>query len=81
MLQNFTWVPDWVAGEWHSEGVQTGKQSFIGGATFQLTQKLLRRNLTAAPQTTLSENNGEKILLDGHKHCQTVDFCFFSQFK
>lgn len=28
--------------------------------------------MTAAPQTTLSENKGEKILLDGHKHCQTV---------
>lgn len=28
--------------------------------------------MTAAPQTTLSENKGEKILLDGHKHCPYV---------
>lgn len=49
-----TWtLPDWIAGQRHSERVQAGKQSLVGGSTFQLTQKLLRRDLTAAPQTPL----------------------------
>lgn len=57
---HLSWVctlPDRVAGQWYSQGIQTCKQAFIHHPWLQLSEELLGRYLMTASQATLEKGS------------------------